>query len=94
MTTIEVTRADDAGRRFSVTVTDDGSSTSHEVAVPDADWERHGHGYSTREELVEASFAFLLEREPKESILRSFELGAIAHYFPEYPTQIAARAPG
>jgi len=47
----------------------------------------------SREELVEASFAFLLERETKESILRSLELGVIAQYFPDYPATIAERAP-
>ena len=32
--------------------------------------------------------AFLLEREPKESILGSFELPVIERYFPDYPTAI------
>jgi hypothetical protein len=86
MTTIEVMQADDAGDRFTVVVTDDdGSATTHEVTVPDDAWARFGASFSTRKELVEASFAFLLEREPKESILRTFELSVIARYFPDYP---------
>jgi hypothetical protein len=90
MTTIEVTRADDTETRFSVHVTDDdGSASSHEVTVLDGDWERFGHGFETREQLIEASFAFLLERELKESILGSFELNVIVRYFPEYPAVIA-----
>jgi hypothetical protein len=32
-----------------------------------------------------------LEREPKESILRSFELTVISRYFPEYEREIARR---
>jgi hypothetical protein len=93
MSTIEVTPTDEDGTQFSVTVTDDDcSATNHEVTVLDADWERFGRGYSSPEELVEASFAFLLEREPKESILRSFELDVIARYFSEYPEVITARA--
>jgi hypothetical protein len=93
MTTIEVTRPDDVGARYTVVVTDeDGSSTTHEVTVLEGDWERFGGGYATPEALVEASFAFLLEREAKESILRSFELNVIAGYFPEYPTVIAERS--
>ena len=43
------------------------------------------------ERLVSASFRFLLEREPKESILRSFDLMVISHYFPEYEREIQKR---
>ena len=39
-------------------------------------------------DLVRRSFAFLLEREPKESILRSFELPEIGRYFPDYERTI------
>ncbi len=38
--------------------------------------------------LVRRSFEFLLEREPKESILRRFDLRDIGRYFPEYPEAI------
>jgi hypothetical protein len=39
-------------------------------------------------ELVRASFAFLLEREPPSSILRNFSLEQIGDYFPEYPDSV------
>ena len=92
MTAIQVTPADAAGTRFSVDLReDDGSATVHEVTISDADWKRFGGGFQDRIELVEASFRFLLEREPKESILRSFELGVIARYFPEYGSTISKR---
>ena len=84
MSTIDVTQAND-NTRFVVEVSDDdGSRTTHEVTVSDADWERFGDGYASRTALVEASFRFLLEREPKGSILPAFELGVIARYFPDY----------
>ena len=35
-----------------------------------------------------ASFAFLLAREPREAILRSFELPVIERYFPGYEVAI------
>jgi hypothetical protein len=41
--------------------------------------------------LVKASFEFLLEREPPQSILRSFDLMEIGRYFPEYETEIRRR---
>jgi hypothetical protein len=92
--TINVTPTDDAGTRFTVEVRDDdGSATTHEVAVSDADWERVGSGYRSRAELVEASFRFLLEWEPKEDILRTFDLSMIDQYFPQYGETISKRQP-
>jgi hypothetical protein len=67
-----------------------GSDTSYHVSVSANEWERFGGPYGSREQLVEATFRFLLEREPKESILRSFELGEIERYFPDFPRTIAA----
>ena len=46
------------------------------------------------EELVRASFEFLLEREPASSILREFSLDVISRYFPGYPAEISARLGG
>ena len=43
---------------------------------------------STPKELIKKSFEFLLAREPKESILREFNLKVISTYFPEYETEI------
>jgi hypothetical protein len=40
------------------------------------------------EELVRKSFEFLLERESNASILPSFDLPVIGHYFPEYENTI------
>ena len=80
----------DDGRVFTVTVEEGRSSTSHQVTVWPSDVERYAPG-ATPEELLEASFLFLLEREPKESILRRFELPVIERYFPDYPAVIASR---
>lgn len=76
-----------AGAVYDVTVADGRGVSHHEVAVWPSDVERYASG-ATPEELLEASFRFLLEREPKESILRKFELPVIERYFPEYPAQI------
>ena len=43
------------------------------------------------ESVVAASFAFLLEREPRESILLAFDLAVISRYFPEYEAEIRKR---
>ncbi len=34
------------------------------------------------ERVIEAAFEFLLDREPKESILSSFDVTVISRYFP------------
>lgn len=63
-------------------------STDHVVTVPPGYADGVGcHGIGDAD-LVRASFAFLLEREPAGAILRRFSLDVIARYFPEYPAVI------
>ena len=76
-----------APTRFEVTVAA-GSTTTHEVtAAPDYVENLTGDAHQGAE-LVERSFAFLLEREPNTSILRKFELPVIGSYFPEYEREM------
>lgn len=42
----------------------------------------------TMEDLVKKSFKFLLDREPPEAILKSFDLSVIQMYFPDYEETI------
>ena len=91
MSKVEVTAAV-VGDGWDCTVTvRDGSETRHFVRVARADLTRLAPGESDPVSLVEASFAFLLEREPKESILREFDLTVIARYFPDYEREIGHR---
>jgi hypothetical protein len=71
------------GATCDVEVSEGSSKTRHRVHLTPADLERWGHG-ERPEDLVRRSFEFLLEREPKESILREFDLSVIQRYFPEY----------
>jgi hypothetical protein len=84
-------RPGQAGWRCQVTVGDDAAATSHEVTVAAADLARFAPGAAEPTRLVRESFEFLLEREPRESILRSFELAVISRYFPEYADEIVRR---
>jgi hypothetical protein len=86
MPTITVTRR--SGSVYDVTVDDGRGATHHEVTVWPSDVARYAEE-AAPEELIEASFVFLLERESKESILRKFELPVIERYFPDYPARIA-----
>jgi hypothetical protein len=83
----EITVHPIGGGRFSVRVEDGGSATEHDVTVSQDDLERLGSG-RTPDAFVRDCFAFLLEREPKESILRSFDVSAIGGYFPEFEREI------
>ena len=83
---IQVEKKDDG--EYLVTVREGGSATTHRVTLRTEDWQRLSEGRATPEELVRHSFEFLLEREPKEAILRQFDLPVIAKYFPEYPREI------
>ena len=67
------------------------AGTSHTVSVPAGFPGSLGCGHLAPEELVRASFEFLLEREPASSILRKFSLDIISRYFPDYPAEIRAR---
>lgn len=75
---------------FAVSVTEGPDGTQHTVTVPPDDAARLAPDRRV-EDLVRASFEFLLEREPKESILRVFDLPVISRYFPEYETEITRR---
>ncbi|MFQ5457621.1 MAG: hypothetical protein ACE5FC_04100 [Myxococcota bacterium] len=79
------------GHAFDVTVREGGGETRHTVTVSEKDLDRFAGGTGDPAMLVKESFRFLLEREPKESILGSFALSVIARYFPEYPGEIARR---
>ena len=74
-----------------VTVADHGSSREFEVSVSEAEMARFDQGSIEPGALVRRSFEFLLAREPKESILRSFSLSVIGRYFPEYEREIGRR---
>lgn len=80
------------GWACTVDVKEPKSSTRHTVTLSRKDFEELTQGSPvSAEELVRRSFEFLLEREPKESILRRFDLPVIGRYFPEYPKEIRGR---
>jgi hypothetical protein len=98
---IEVTRQPgEDPLAFEVVVRDDGGESRHRVTAAAADLRRLAPA-SPPERCIEAAFRFLLDREPKEAILRRFDISVIARYFPEFarelPTYLAepgaARAP-
>lgn len=77
--------------RFHVTVRERDSSTDHDVTLSASDFERLGSNHRSPEGFVRACFEFLLEREPKESILPTFDVSVIAGYFPDFERRIQER---
>ena len=69
-----------------VSIDHSGLRTRHAVTVRRADLERWAGGTERKdvEGLVVRSFEFLLEREPPNSILATFDLSVIQRYFPEF----------
>jgi hypothetical protein len=84
--------AEAGGYRCAVDVSDATGTSHHLVRLSAKDFARWGRG-RTAEQLVADSFAFLLEREPKESILREFDLSVITRYYPEYERAITRGRP-
>ena len=80
----------ESGWHCTVTLCTDAAATTHEVSVDREVLEDLAPG-ATPEELVRVSFAFLLEREPRESIMRQFELPIIGRFFGDYRDEILRR---
>jgi len=59
-----------------------------EVIVDKTYWQILTDGKEEPAKLVRRSFEFLLEKEPKESVLHQFNLRDIERYFPSYPELI------
>jgi hypothetical protein len=88
---LDLMRSIDVGRlgdeRFDVTIEEQTSTSHHLVTATSAQVERLAPGHDPAG-LVEASIRFLLEREPKESIMSRFDLDTISRFFPEYEREI------
>ena len=86
---IEVRRTDDGDPlAFEVVVREGKGESRHHVTMARDTYERLTAGKHAPERLLEAAFCFLLDREPKESILRHFDVTVISRYFPEFEREL------
>jgi hypothetical protein len=86
---IEITRTGaDNPFKFEVVVREGTGETRHHVTMTQDTWERLTAGKHTPERCLEAAFRFLLDREPKESILARFDVNVISRYFPEFAQEL------
>ena len=84
--TISITAKDQD--TLSVTVTEN-STTTHSVTISDQIHSKLTGGEISKETLLKKSFEFLLQREPKTSILAKFKFEVISRYFPDYAKQVS-----
>jgi hypothetical protein len=68
-----------------------GRVRRHNVRVSEEAWQRLTGGRAPVEDLLRATFEFLLAREPPEAILEAFEVNVIPRYFPEYERMMRAK---
>ncbi len=73
---------------FEVIVREGKSETLHHVTMSRETCDELTAGKYTPERCLEAAFHFLLDREPKESIMRSFDVTVISRYFPEFQQEL------
>ena len=73
--------------KFEITVNAD-QLTKHVVSVTDQMLLNLTNNKISKEELLNFSFNFLLERELNTSILSKFDIIVISKYFPEYISKV------
>ena len=86
---IDVTQTGNADPlKFDVRVCEENGETRHQVTMARENFIRLTQGKCAPERCIEAAFRFLLDREPKESILTRFDVSVISRYFPEFEEEL------
>lgn len=78
---------------FDVVLREGRHESRHRVTLSRETCRRLTGGEHGPEACIEAAFRFLLEREPKESLLQEFDISAIPHYFPEFERELVGYLP-
>lgn len=76
------------GWKFTVEVGSESQRNEYYVTLDKEYWQKLTGSKKDPSKLIEESFEFLLAKEPKESILKEFNLRIIPTYFPEYEKEI------
>lgn len=69
---------------FDVVVRDASGESRHKVTIGAGDAARWASLGAEPARCVDAAMRFLLDREPKESILDAFDISVIRRYFPDF----------
>ena len=74
-----------------VRVFDTGRTHTYEVTLSFSDYDLWSRGRVPPSRVVEAAFAFLLERESASAILPRFDCAVIRRYFPDVDQHLPGR---
>jgi hypothetical protein len=88
---VEIRVTEQGDGSYAVGLYEGRSHTRHLVTVDPVYADKLTTGRVDTATLVRRSFEFLLEQEPKESILARFELSVIGRYFPRYEKEMQRR---
>jgi len=93
MTEIDVQTEEEADRRwrYQVALRDGEATRRYEVTLGWSDYDLWSHGRVPPQRVVEATFEFLLEREPAAEILPQFDCALVRRYFPEVDRELPGR---
>ena len=81
---VTVTPCPGSGFTFDVIVRDLRGESRHRVTIEANEAERWAKLGAEPSRCAEAVMRFLLDREPKESILSAFDMRVVRRYFPEF----------
>lgn len=90
---IQKTGENEEGFAFSVAIEEAGSRSTHQVTLSRRDLRELGVETESPDQFVRRCLEWLLEREPKESILARFDVREISQYFPRFSEEIRKRRP-
>ncbi len=77
-----------AGKYLFVVEVGTENKTTHQVTLERDYWQKLSGQKVTPGQLILDSFMFLLRHEPKEAILKEFDLKDINKYFPEFEESV------
>ena len=81
---VTVTPCPGGGFTFDVIVRDLRGESRHRATIEANEAERCATLGAEPSRCVEAAMRFLLDREPKESIMNAFDMGVVRRYFPQF----------
>ncbi|MBF0177343.1 MAG: hypothetical protein HQL63_10940 [Magnetococcales bacterium] len=88
---VQQLRTESCPYRFRVVVEEETVQTDHIVTMDQMTLDKISRIVGPKcplARIIDASFRFLLDREPKEAILNRFDMTLISHNFPEYYDQL------
>lgn len=67
---------------------DENPHSTHEVTLSEEYWQKLTGGKMSGQDLIEATFEFLLQRESNDAIMQKFDLQQISEFWPEFENEI------